>query len=181
MTSSNNLRPWSKAKKKFELMRRLQDLGFTYEESNQLRRIEMTLGRWVEAVCNGEIDRNETTGKPERVSRSYVSGFSTQRHAWPVADREAGALKRLRRIICDRNERERSTDGRRASSAGQIYEYHQTDPRGCSLYLVRADQLPNSTDEEMRKHSGNWPLQDKTTRLQWKLSVYYTRGLAVCA
>jgi hypothetical protein len=85
----------STQKQKFELFARLQELGFTYEEAVQLRRIEMTLQRWAEAECNGEIERNETTGKPERVSQAWLKGVSDKRHAWPVADREAGALRRL--------------------------------------------------------------------------------------
>ena len=46
--------------------------------------------------------------------------------AWhPVADRETGALRRIAKICSD---------------AGLIY-YHQHDPRGCALYIGRADML----------------------------------------
>lgn len=171
----------STQKRKFELFAKLQALGFTYEEAVALRRIEMTLHRWAEAECNGEIERNETTGKPERVSRAYINGMSDKRQAWRIADREAGALKRLKDIVDARNGRERSADGRRSSSAGHVYFYHQTDPRGCALYLLSGHDLPKVSDEEMRQHSGEWPLKSEETRLQWKLSCYYTRGLAVCA
>ena len=148
----------STQKRKFELFSRLQKLGFTYDESAQLRRIEMTLSRWSEAECNGEIERNEETGKPERVSRCYLSGYSSKRVAWPCADREAGALRRLKAIVDGRNARHSSDD---------VLPYHQGDPRGCSLYLVkRSDLLPQA-----QTHAEAVKILDQ----------YYTRGLAVCA
>lgn len=170
----------STQKAKFELFNRLQSLGFTYEEAVQLRRIEMTLRRWAEAECNGEIERNEETGKPERVSAAYINGLTDKRRSWPCADKEAGALKRLKAIVDSRNLRESPTEFMQANAQDRVYAYHQTDPRGCSLYLLTRSQLPDTTDEQMKRHSGEWPLKSEETRLQWKLSCYYTRGLAVC-
>lgn len=46
-------------KAKFDLFNRLAALGFTYEESNQLRRIQLTLHRWAEHECNGNVQRTE--------------------------------------------------------------------------------------------------------------------------
>lgn len=66
-------------KAKFELISRLRELGFSYEEAAELRRIEMTLSRWSEAECNGEIERDETTGKPERVSQAWINGHTRER------------------------------------------------------------------------------------------------------
>lgn len=135
----------STQKRKFELFAKLQALGFTYEEAVALRRIEMTLHRWAEAECNGEIERNEATGKPERVSRAYINGMSDKRHAWRIADREAGALKRLRAITAGKG----------------VWFYHQTDPRGCALYVGSMAEMGADA--------------------MHKLDQYYTRGLAVCS
>lgn len=116
----------SKAERKFKLLSRLQAMGFSYEESQQLRRIETTLHRWAEAECNGEIQRDEKTGKPYAVRgiTSPYSGKYTETR-WQVADREAGALKRLKAILADKPE---------------LGAFRQGDPRGCQLYVFkRAD------------------------------------------
>lgn len=126
------------------LQNNLCALGFTLDEVYTLRRIEMTLRRWAEAECNGEIERNEDTGKPEAVSRAWVSGLARERHAWPIADREAGALKRLSRIMEPHKRR--------------LVAYHQGDPRGCALYIVRRRDIPKGE----------------------RVDAYYTRGIAVC-
>jgi hypothetical protein len=136
------------------LISSLEDLGFTFAEIHQLRRIEMTLTRWSEHECNGEIERNETTGKPERVSAAWIAGVSPKRFAYPIADREAGALKRLAAIVKARNDREVVNDGSR-----DVLAYHQTDPRGVSLYLVRKSDVPEGKP----------------------LDQFYTRGIAVAA
>src|SRR3954468_20093762 len=95
----------STQKRKFELFARLQALGFTYEEACQLRRIETTLQRWGERECGDgsdwAIERDETTGKPYNV----YHGEGKERR-YPVADREAGGIKRLKAIVLVRNLRE---------------------------------------------------------------------------
>lgn len=167
--NDNNM---STQKRKFELFARLQALGFTYEEAVSLRRIEMTLQRWGELECGNDrgcIERDEVSGKPYM---TYDGGMNGKRSRYAVADREAGALKRLNAIVGARNAR---TNGE------QVYAYHQTDCRGCNLYLVKASQLPATTDAEIIRHSGPGAAKDKTSKLNWKLSCYYTRGLAVCA
>jgi len=168
----------STQKAKFELFARLARLGFTYDESAALRRIEMTLQRWAEAECgNGNdygswaIERDEASGKPYMVHHHYTHGrgknCTTRR---PIADREAGALRRLAAIVQVRNFRvsppvhvPRDPHGaviqsNPATKGQEIVPYHQTDPRGCALYLLTREQL--GTDE---------------------ISGVYTRGLAVCA
>jgi hypothetical protein len=72
----------------------------------------------------------------------------TSRH--PIADREAGALKRLAAIVTARNGRSRRGD--------RVFPYHQGDCRGASLYIVRSCDLREGE----------------------KLEQVYTRGLAVC-
>jgi hypothetical protein len=112
----------NKAERRFRLMKNLQNLGFNYEEGEQLRRIEMTLQRWGEAECGDErgtcIERDEETGKP---FRTYEKSDG-KRGRYPVADREAGALKRLAKIMAIHPD---------------LVAYHQGDCRGCNLYILR--------------------------------------------
>lgn len=148
----------STQKQKFELFARLQSLGFTYEEAAQLRRIEMTLHRWSEAECNGDIQRSGPTGegKPFRYYGWDVNG---NRPRYAIADREAGALRRLKAILFARNNRAWALN---EADPGHVYAYHQGDPRGCALYLITRQQI--TQDGKLLP-----------------LDQYYTRGLAVCA
>jgi hypothetical protein len=101
---------------------RMYELGFTYDEINSLRRIEMTLSRWGERECNGEIERDEKTGKVFSISHPYLAGLSNEPHYSLTADKETGALKRLNDIMLNHK---------------SLWSYYQTDPRGCSLYIGR--------------------------------------------
>lgn len=156
----------STQKAKFELFNRLQALGFTYDEAVQLRRIEMTLSRWSAMECGDSneysswaITRDEKTGKPYMERHYYRHGRgSDSTHRYAVADREAGALRRLAAIIKARNERAQGhAMANRLPDAAVVHAYHQSDPRGCSLHLITDAQL------------GNDPIDS-----------VYTRGLAVC-
>ena len=83
-----------------------------------LRRISMQLRAWFERECGtdyGCIERDETTGKP------YWLNSSTMRR-YPIRDMEAGAMKRLNKIM---------------SRYPDLSYYVQTDPRGCALYILR--------------------------------------------
>lgn len=95
----------------------------SHEDAQTLRRAEITLHRWAEQECgdgNGYaswvIGRDEDTGRPYREVHRYSDGKVTRE---AVADREAGALKRVA-ATCERL---------------GLYWYHQTDPRGCALYV----------------------------------------------
>lgn len=156
----------STQKRKFELFQRLQNLGFTYEEACQLRRIEMTLQRWGELECGNDnghasywVTRDETTGKP----RMEMHPYQGKSYSYPVADREAGAMRRLGAIIDARNAREKSNDSRRCSYSKHVFAHHQGDCRGCNLYLLTRDQLT-----------------DHATGALLPLDQYYNRGIAVC-
>ncbi len=152
----------STLKRKFELIKRLESLGFSFDEAQQLRRIEMTLHRWAEAECNGEIQRDETDGQTYRHYGRNTSGpFLTVK----CADREAGALKRLKAIIDARNARaegvrnQTTICGHACLPENEVIAYQQGDPRGCALYLLkRADIREGET-----------------------IDCVYSRGLAVCA
>jgi hypothetical protein len=156
----------STQKRKFELFAGLARLGFTYDESAALRRIEMTLQRWGEAECGDgneygswAIERDEASGKPFRVHHHYLHGRGKDyvtRHA--IADREAGALRRLAAIVAARNDRNTAGRTEAESSPQTVFAYHQGDCRGCNLYLLTRQQI--GADD---------------------ISSIYTRGLAVCA
>lgn len=99
-------------------------------EARILRLAERTLHRWAELECGDgndyaswSIERDETTGKPYWVTYPH-SGTST-RTRYP--DKEAGALKRVAALCKDKG----------------WHFYHQTDPRGVSLY-VSAEPLTDS-------------------------------------
>jgi hypothetical protein len=115
-----------------ELRDRLNRVGIpaTIEDARALRRAELALQRWGEQECgdgNGHaswaIERDESTGKPYRV----VYPHDGKSRRYPIPDREQGAIKRVR-AICAR--------------LGCHY-FHQTDPRGCALY-VSAEPLKDT-------------------------------------
>lgn len=134
------------------LLARLTELGFSWDEAMQLRRIEMTLQRWGELECGDgndygswAIERDEQTGIPYMVRYLHSSQYvgepkCTKRR---IADREKGALARLSKIMAKHPE---------------FVAYHQGDCRGCNLYLVPVKALAPGD----------------------KLDSVYTRGIAVC-
>ena len=104
---------------------RLCDMGFTRAEAEALFRIERTLRRWFERECGddrGAIERDEKTDKP------FYVWWSTdgREHRYAVPDREAGARKRLARIMAEHP---------------TCTAYVQTDPRGCALYIIPLEAL----------------------------------------
>jgi len=112
------------------LYHRLYDLGFTDNECETLRKASMNLSRWAERECNGEVERDENTGKP---FHSYeVKSFGKWvRLASPVPDREIGAKKRITEVL--------------RSHPDWIW-FHQTDPRGAALYLIPAETIEKGSD-----------------------------------
>lgn len=132
----------------------LLNLGFTRDEANALRRISMTLRRWSEAECNGDIERDDDgNGAPFR-SFAATGG----RHlAYRIPDRERGALARLKKIIEDRNDREIGAVLMGERDIVTVSYYVQGDPRGCALYILRPGDVPKGE----------------------RADSYYTRGIAV--
>jgi hypothetical protein len=122
-----------------ESVKRLCQAGISTYDAEALRRISMTLHRWHELECGwetgaaswciargklcGKIFEHNDDGKPYG-ERHPHSGDKTTYH--PMADREAGALKRLRAIML--------------SYPGWAY-YVQGDPRGCALYLMPPGEM----------------------------------------
>lgn len=122
----------------------LLTLGFTESEVASLRRINSTLQRWYELECgseHGAIERDEATGKPYWINytRRYL-GANDARMRSPVADREAGALRRLSKIIKDCNARKFDALPN-GGSMKTLGFYVQTDPRGAALYILRPGDI----------------------------------------
>lgn len=141
----------------------LESLGFTRLESTQLIRIEMTLHRWAERECGDgsdwAIERDEG-GVAWLVYHGEHGGIYAYRPRKAI-DRETGALKRMGKIVATRNAREsrlargleNPLDNQRPVSA-----FHQTDPRGAALYILRPGDVPPGEDA----------------------AAYYSRGVCVC-
>lgn len=140
-------------KQKFELYNKLQTLGFTYEEAHSLRRIEMVLHGWCEKECGDSNDHNSfCIARDEETDQPYmeIRPNNGKMYRYPIADREKGALQRLKVII---------------NKHPALWSYYQTDPRGCALYVGRTADLYYFND-------GNKVLDIE--------SNYSSRGLAVC-
>jgi hypothetical protein len=105
---------------------RLLALGFSREQVASLRRISSILHRWTALECNGDVKRDEDTGKPYTRRGSYVQA-NDPRSIRFVPDREASALKRLKTIMTPFKHR--------------LVAYHQGDPLGCALYIVPKKEL----------------------------------------
>lgn len=117
----------SRYQKIAQLSMRLERLGLTdFRDQNSLRLIELTLSRWGERECGDEngggIERDETTGKPYW---TYDKGDG-KRGRYAIADKEKGALARLARIM---------------KKYPRLWYYHQSDPRGCALYVGKKSDL----------------------------------------
>jgi hypothetical protein len=115
----------TKAERIMALYNSLNGIGIATRDIEQLLRIERTLSRWSERECgtdNGCIERDETTGKPYWLN-------STTMHRSPIADREAGAKRKLAGIM---------------SRYPSLVAYIQGDPRGCALYILTKEQVGES-------------------------------------
>jgi hypothetical protein len=130
----------------FDMMTRV---GFNTTETETLLKAERTLQRWAEAECGTGtdthtemIERDETTGKPFRRVQ-FRSAGQWKENCYPVRDMEAAALRRVAAI---------------AEAHPSLSFYHQGDPRGCALYVLRPGDVPAGE----------------------RADSYYSRGVAVC-
>lgn len=111
--------------RRMEQADRLVELGLTYDEAETIRRISMTLHRWSEHECNGNIQRDEVTGVPRWFSDNEMQWAKAPKGS-VIPDRESGAIRRMSRII--------------KAHPGLAW-YHQTDPRGAQVYVYSVDKL----------------------------------------
>lgn len=111
--------------------------GIAPDDARALRRISMTLHRWHELECgdgNGYIERNEKTGKPMYYNARARYVDPRDPRAWRIIpDRENGALKRLAKIM---------------AAYPTLKSYVQGDPRGCALYILRPNDVPEGKDAD---------------------------------
>ncbi len=131
--------------------RAMGNLGISFPDIDALRRIEMTLRRWSERECNGDIERDEITGKTYYARELQIGSNVATRTKFPCADLETSAIKRLEAIM---------------KRYPKLTAYHQGDPRGCALYIVPLKAIPG-------EH------RNRLARNDW-LNSNYTRGVAVC-
>lgn len=146
---------------------RLRALGISREDAEALRRISMTLRRWFELECgtgDGQVsvsverDGDDGDGKPfKRIQYPTAQGYVDRRY--PIADRETGARKRLATIM--------------ARYPG-LTAYVQGDPRGCSLYILTAEQLRDTRVISDEDQANARPGSDRLD-----IDSVYTRGVAV--
>lgn len=120
-------------KKTYQLLERLERRGInaSFDQANTLRRAELTLQRWTENECGGDtgnasyaIERDEATDKPYMCyypHNNAGSMFYGKDRKVLIPDLEKGAIKRIQAVCNDLN----------------IHFYHQTDPRGCALYVSK--------------------------------------------
>lgn len=78
-------------------------------DARTLRRASLTLRRWGERLCNGEVETNDD-------GKAFQRGFRMRR----VPNLKTGALRRIAEV-CKRK---------------GLHYFHQTDPRGCALYVA---------------------------------------------
>ena len=115
----------TKAVKFARFFSNMSRLGISCQDADALRRIEMTLSRWSEHECNGNIQRDgeAADGKP----RWYYGHDGPGPRGPYIPDRETGARKRCEAIMA------RYPD---------LFAYYQGDPRGCALYILRKSDYP---------------------------------------
>jgi hypothetical protein len=111
-------------KQTFRMIENLKRLSISETDAYALRRIAMTLHRWSERECNGEVERDETTGKTCAVFGMYSMSGRITRSKCP--DLETGALKRLASIM---------------ANYPLLGVYVQGDPRGAPLYIYELERL----------------------------------------
>lgn len=118
-----------------QMLNRLTSIGITFEDAIQLRRVAMTLHRWHELECGdgyGCIERDEKTGKPYwyNANANYLDPHDPRARR-PIADREAGAKRRLSKIM---------------AKYPTLSAYIQGDPRGAALYILRPGDVPEGCE-----------------------------------
>jgi len=141
------------------MLSRLEKLGISTNDALILRRISITLHRWFELECgngdsygswaivrgrftlsNGGEFQHDDDGKPYLEHHHYLRGkgkdYTTHRQ---LPDRERGARQRLRKLL---------------ERYPHLTSYIQTDPRGCSLYVLPRTTLGDQDPSEVYNSVG---------------------------
>ena len=131
----------------------LRRLGFTQYETEQLRRISLTLSHWAERECNEDIETRDD-GSAWVTDHSPFSTGKTYR----IPNREAGALRRLAAIL--------------RPHARKLTCYHQQDPRGAALYII--------SKARMREYAKRYTVPMSDSGRKFDLDCCYSQiGIAV--
>ena len=132
----------------------LTSIGVEYDDAMTLRRIAMTLHRWHEMECNGDVERenDDGTGKQAFLGLSRQRGGSAQyrRVRYAIADRETGALKRLDKLM---------------ARYPTLSAYVQGDPRGAALYILRPGDVPEGKEVDSYYSRGRHRLVYRERRM----------------
>lgn len=107
------------------MYRALMAYGLTRDDCEQLRRISLQLHSWDERCCNEDIE--ETDDGKAWLTVHGIRG----NHRFRIPNREAGALRRLAAIMAPHKRR--------------LVAFHQSDPRGAALYIVRRKDVRGSS------------------------------------
>ena len=102
---------------------RLSRHGMFPEDVFKLIQCSRQMNRWGTAHCNGDVQTDEDTGKIYR----YWGVGDKPPQLVSIPDRGKAILARASKI----------------ARAHHLYVYHQSDPRGCSLYLLRRKDMKN--------------------------------------
>jgi len=132
------------ARYKYDAVAELVKCGISWDDAVALQRISRTLRGWFVHECNGEIQRDEVTSIP------YWYNTVTGQRLFRAPDRQAGAMKRLTKIM---------------ARYPSLKHYVQGDPRGCALYILRQCDVPDGY-----KNAG-WEVVE--------VESYYSNGVAV--
>ena len=115
----------------------MTNLGFSHAEADALLKAERALSRFAELECgisdanrSVSVFRDEETGRPfYRIE--YRAGNDWKERIEPKRDTEKAALQTVARIL---------------ESKPGFSAYHQTDPRGVSLYIIRPGDIEAGED-----------------------------------
>lgn len=123
-----------------ECIKRLEAIGVSTDDAMALRRIAMTLTRWHELECGDAdgraVERDEQTKLPYM---TYDVGNNGKRLRMRIPDRETAALKRLAAIM---------------QNYPRLVSHVQGDPRGASLYILSAADIPAGADIDAHYNRG---------------------------
>lgn len=125
----------------------LRNHGILQDDVDTLLRCSRALHTWAEHECNGAIQRGDN-GKPAWYNTTSGMRIGT------TPDRETGALKRIAAILAPHAPKQYTADtcpGRPCGSecdhkSPGLTFYHQGDPRGCCLYILRPGDVPEGKD-----------------------------------
>jgi Fe-S cluster assembly scaffold protein SufB len=110
---------------------RMEKHGISFKDATAFRKAERVLHKWAIADCNGDHWRDDETGKPFRLYNYTTKVF--------IPDLERAALRRVAAL---------------AANYPKFVVYHQPDPRGCALYLIKKSDVPKGKSLDAIYHNG---------------------------